>query len=231
MIRIGANTLVIVLVIVAALMIFTMTAGCDKYTKHKVLTFFFTGVPPLDEEGAAQVKDETRIQPTDDKGDRKGKGLPPLIASFAHGPFGAGQCYQCHETSATVGFRKYEKEKPEGLPKLEQAMPGRLATQLKTLCIECHTLKSAVSAYSSGLWVHGPVADGDCIVCHSPHRSPFQYMLLKGKSVELCTQCHIRGRYMLEIEEHKEEKECNLCHNPHLGKDRFLLKKDFNEVF
>lgn len=224
MIRIGANKSVIVI----ALMIFAMTAGCDKYTKHKILTFFFTGVPPLEEEGTAQVKDETRIPPTDDK--KKEKRLPPPIVSFTHGPFGAGQCYQCHETSATVGFRKHEKGKPEGVPKLEQGVPGRLATELKTLCIECHTLKSAVLAYSSGLWVHGPVADGDCIVCHSPHRSPSQYMLLKEKSIELCTQCHTKG-YMLEIEEHKEEKECNLCHNPHLGKDRFLLKKDFNEVF
>lgn len=230
MIRIDANTLVIVSVIVIALMIFTMTAGCDKYTKHKILTFFFTGVPPLEEEGATQVKDETRIPPTDDKDDKRKKGLPPLIVSFTHGPFGAGQCYQCHETSVTVGFRRLEKEKAEGIPKLGQVIPQRLATQLKTLCIECHTQKSAILAYSNDLWVHGPVADGDCIVCHSPHRSPSQYMLLKGKSIELCTQCHTKG-YMLEIEEHKEEKECNLCHNPHLGKDRFLLKKDFNEVF
>lgn len=207
-----------------------MTAGCDKYARHKILTFFFTGVPPLEEEGAAQVKDEARLLPTDDKKQQQKKRLPPPIVSFTHGPFGAGQCYQCHETSATVGFRKHEKGKPESLPKLEQGMPGRLVTQLKTLCIECHTLKSTVSAYSSGLWVHGPVAGGDCIVCHSPHRSPSQYMLLKEKSIELCTQCHTKG-YMLEIEEHKEEKECNLCHNPHLGKDRFLLKKAFNEVF
>ena len=225
MIRIGSNKSVIVI----ALMIFTMTAGCDKYTRYNVLTFFFTGVPPLEEEGTAQGKDEARIPPTDDK-KKKEKRVPPPIVSFAHGPFGAGQCYQCHETSVTVGFRRLEKEKAEGIPKLGQVIPQRLATQLKTLCIECHTQKSAVLAYSNDLWVHGPVADGDCIVCHSPHRSPSQYMLLKEKSIELCTQCHTKG-YMLEIEEHKEEKECSLCHNPHLGKDRFLLKKDFNEVF
>ena len=69
MIRIGANKSVIVI----ALMIFAMTAGCDKYARHKFLTFFFTGVPPLEEESALQEKDEARIPPTDDKKKEKGK--------------------------------------------------------------------------------------------------------------------------------------------------------------
>lgn len=225
MIRMGANKSVIVSVIVIALMIFAMTAGCDKYTRHNVLTFFFTGVPPLEEEKKVEEMDTVKILTME----KKKKRTPIEPVSFAHGPYAAGHCDTCHEASATVGFRKTDKMKVGGIPGLG-GIPGRLVAPLRELCIDCHTQKSAVLAYSSDLWVHGPVAHGDCIVCHSPHRSPSQYMLLKEKSIELCTQCHTKG-YMLEIEEHKEEKECNLCHNPHLGKDRFLLKKDFNEVF
>jgi predicted CXXCH cytochrome family protein len=192
-----------------------------------VLTFFFTGVPPLEEEKKVEEMDTTETLTVKKI---KKKRIPPEPVSFAHGPFAAGQCYQCHEISATVGFRKFDKEEPKGIPKLTQAIPGRLVVPLEQLCTECHMEKSVMSASNKDLWVHGPVASGNCAICHSPHKSRFQYMLLSEKTTDLCSQCHSKGNIM-ETEEHVKDEECISCHNPHLGKDRFLLKKDFNEVF
>jgi predicted CXXCH cytochrome family protein len=199
--------------------------GCDKYTRHKVLTFFFTGVPPLEEEKKPVI--EEKVEEVQQIKKRKKPDL--RVVSFSHGPFASGQCYQCHEISSTVGFRRFGEKAGVRVRTIQQ-IPGRLVTPLEELCIECHTSKSLTTAYSRGLWTHGPVANGDCTVCHNPHRSFFQYMLLKEKSTELCAECHAGG-YLMQIEEHKKDKECITCHNPHVGKDRFLLKKDFNEVF
>ncbi|MBI5139586.1 hypothetical protein HZA26_03180 [Candidatus Nomurabacteria bacterium] len=203
------------------------TIGCDKYTRYKVLTFFFTGVPPIDEE---TVKKEPKI--TIEK--KKRRELPQAEpTSFVHGPFGAGQCNQCHEGLSSAAFRTSAKEetKTKITKSWQQGLvPGRLVVPIKELCIECHVNKSVQSAFTKNLWIHGPVSDGLCTKCHSPHQSPFEFMLIKGKTLDLCTQCHAKG-YITEIKEHTEGKECILCHNAHMGKDRFLLKKDYTENF
>ena len=43
--------------IILAGVLITAVAGCERYTQHEVLTFFFTGVPsPEEEEKAAAEK-------------------------------------------------------------------------------------------------------------------------------------------------------------------------------
>lgn len=205
--------------------IIVFITGCDRAARYKVLTFFFTGVPPLDQE----IKDESGEVRTIKKAEVKKKRYIPTV-SYAHGPYAAGQCELCHDASATVGFRKSGKEEPKGVPQLAQTTPGRLVTPLKELCIECHIDKSKEAEYRKGLWFHGPVANGNCTFCHGPHQSRFQYILLKETTIELCTQCHT-SENIIGTEEHKGEKECTSCHNAHMGINRFLLKKDFNEIF
>ncbi|MEF9427122.1 MAG: cytochrome c3 family protein [Candidatus Mariimomonas ferrooxydans] len=198
-------------------------SGCDKYTRHKVLTFFFTGVPPLEgevEKKAGEVQGGKAV---------KRRSISE-VKYFIHGPYSAGECDQCHESSSTYSFTTGSKKKAGVTSGVKGGLPGRLVLPLKKLCIECHVAKSAQRAYVNGLVTHGPLATGSCTLCHDPHRSPFQYMLLKEKSIDLCTQCHSKG-YLLEKEEHAKNKDCISCHNPHIGKNSFLLKKDFNEVF
>lgn len=210
------------LLLLAAVILFT--TGCDRYERHSVLTFFFTGVPPLDE-GINEGSGETgQIK----KAAKKRIYTPPV--PFSHGPYAAGQCELCHDNLSTVGFRKSAKEEPKGVPQLAQTTPGRLVTPLKELCVECHINKSRESESGEDLWFHGPVANGECVFCHSPHQSRFQYILLKATTVELCTQCHT-GEYISATADHTSGKECTSCHNAHMGKNRFLLKKDFNEIF
>ncbi len=193
-------------------------AGCEKHTRYRVLTFFFTGVPPID--GTAADDSAAKVV-------AKAKRKRPVPQIFLHGPKAAGECFQCHDTASTQSFRNVRKG---GMPKFSDIKPGRLIMPIKELCVNCHTSKSADLRYFENLWVHGPIAEGYCTSCHDYHQTKYRYMLLKENSRDLCTQCHAEG-FILQTEEHKSDEECISCHNPHLGANRLLLRKDFDEVF
>ncbi|MBI4849980.1 MAG: cytochrome c3 family protein [Nitrospirae bacterium] len=202
-------------------------AGCDKYTNYKILTFFFTGVPPLAgkeepvETGGSITKAE-QLKKRKDKRD---------IPSYAHGPYGASQCNQCHSTSSTATFSRKLDTPDKNIPSVAALdTVSRLILPVKELCIDCHTSKSVSAAFNLGLWVHGPVSEGICTACHNPHQSLYPYLLLKGNSKDMCTKCHIKG-FIMDTEEHRKDEDCTSCHNPHVGMNRFLLKKDYDEAF
>lgn len=155
-----------------------LTSGCDKYTRHDVLAFFFTGVPAAHHEGV------------------DGKIISEALY-FLHGPYAARQCYQCHVKSPVslhipiLGLPAEkqcyqchvrspalaDEKKPVSIFRLKARPPGSLVLPLKELCLECHPPKKISAAH----WSHeGPVSNGNCIFCHDPHQSPFRYMLRKG---------------------------------------------------
>lgn len=210
-------------------MLFFFITGCDKYTKYKVASFFFTGVPHPDEQmQTSSINTGKPLSPAElAKAKRALKSQD--IKFVSHGPYAANQCYQCHDTNTTAGLSNKGK-KTTTMPQWSGRMPGRLVAPLKKLCSECHVTKSTESAYNRELWIHGPVSDGMCTLCHNPHQTSNPYMLKKETTIELCTSCHGKG-YIIETEEHTSGKECGSCHNAHLGANRFLLKKDFNEIF
>ena len=81
---------------ILASFLIVFTAGCDRYTQHNVLTFFFTGVPPLEggeTSGAAPAVPENLENALN-------------LTAFVHGPKAAGQCFQCHETAESLQFRE-----------------------------------------------------------------------------------------------------------------------------
>lgn len=202
-----------------------LATGCDKYSRYKVLTFFFTGVPHPDRE-IATIDEESGLSPEELL---KKMREDITIVAYAHGPYAAQQCYQCHSTGSSATFRSFSSGggKSSGAP-ASQNVSSRLVLPIKELCIDCHTGKSVNAAFNRGLWVHGPVSEGICIACHGPHASPHPYMLHKGSSREMCSSCHTAG-FIIMTEDHKKDEECTSCHNPHVGKNRFLLKKDFDE--
>ncbi|UCE71701.1 MAG: hypothetical protein JSU99_10525 [Nitrospiraceae bacterium] len=205
------------MMLVSIAFMLTFISGCDKYSKQRVLTFFFTGVPPL--EGNASKAQVALLVQSEGKKAAVRKNWPST-----HGPYGAGQCYLCHV------MKGESKELFSGSFPSYQSLPKELLLPKNEVCIECHTTKSFTSAFTKNLWIHGPVSAGMCTTCHHHHHSSFSYLLLKKSSKELCSQCHIEES-ITKIEEHLEDKECTFCHNPHLGKNRFLLKKDFFEIF
>jgi len=205
--------------------LFLSITGCNEYTRYRVLTFFFTGVP---EPGAEAKKEEVPKGMT--LKEYLKKGLTSRTVPFLHGPYASQQCYQCHSTTKSAALRSVVRMKQKkGLGfKAATEVAERLVKPVTELCVDCHAEKSVESAYNKGLWVHGPVSSGMCTVCHHPHTSRYPYMLRKGKARDMCRSCHAKG-YIMESEDHKKDKDCTECHNPHIGKNRFLLKKDFDE--
>lgn len=93
------------------------------------------------------------------------------------------------------------------------------------LCYDCHP----GSNYSGSVdYVHGPVAIGDCMRCHNPHRSRQRY-LLKLPVPDVCYQCHEKAD-IKSIADHSTEllSECLECHVGHSSSERGPLRKDWN---
>jgi len=88
------------------------------------------------------------------------------------------------------------------------------------LCYECHADYTTSTSY-----VHGPVAVGQCLLCHNPHRSRIEH-LLKEPTPQLCYVCHNIDTVKL-IPAHliKEQFACTDCHNAHTSSIKYLLKE------
>jgi len=197
----------------------TAVAGCDRHTKHKVLTFFFTDVPPLEEEKKAALEKDKTPQLEEE--------AAPLPTFYSHPLTASRQCNLCHQTTANFNMFGGRTTRAVAFRK-GMVSPGPLVMPRNELCIKCHKDKSAAEALAQGLWLHPTSAKGDCYACHDPHQSTIEYVLLETPQ-QLCIPCHTDPKVM-ELEAHKQPGECLTCHNPHIGKNRLLLKKDYKEV-
>ncbi len=196
-----------------------LAAGCSQQTKYKVLTFFFTGVPSPGEERT--VLEKKRKTPVIGTARRKREVRP--VEFFAHGPYAAKKCFFCHNSEESTEGSSF------GIGKAKRRITLGFTAPMKELCIECHTRKSPDSAASKDLWLHGPVAFGVCTICHDSHKSKYRFLLRVGPD-ETCIQCHPEESIMNKTE-HDGSEGCISCHNPHFGKDRMLLKRDYDEVY
>jgi len=168
--------------------------SCSSSARYKILSSIFDGVPDPN----ARQKEISDSLKTDSLLTKKklvtARNKKPSF--IYHPPYQNRLCKACHNISRG---NKLLKPVPE-------------------LCFKCHediTAKNPV--------IHGPVAMGDCVVCHSPHLAKYKF-LLKRKGNALCHYCHnqedlSKNKMHFAIEEH----DCLDCHNPHSGKDRFLL--------
>lgn len=195
-----------------------LLSGCDKYTRYKLSTFFFTGVPHPD--GIIDY-----LPKEAEKGSSRESEKEEISSRSVHGPYAANRCYLCHEISKSRRFGRAEDTK-----RFDKGLPGKLLSPVKKLCVECHTSKTMESAFSKNLWIHGPVSSGMCTICHNPHSTQYRYLLRQGNSSQMCAMCHA-AEFMVQSEDHSTGEECTNCHNAHLGKTRFLLKKDFTEIY
>ena len=120
---------------------------------------------------------------------------------FTHKPMEI--CENCHES-----------ETPD------ETKARELARQVPQLCYRCHEDESQTFAH-----VHGPVAVGQCLFCHDPHKSEHAH-LLRQDPPALCGLCHTPTD-LASIEKHQESShaDCLECHNSHASDERFLLKE------
>ncbi len=215
---------VLVTIVLTGIWILTVI-GCDRRAKYKVLTFFFTGVPPLEEKRQAAV--ETEEEKTLKAAKIKEEMVAAKQSIFSHPLFFSRQCEACHKASA--GF-SIPGQKEEGDPIFRKGggMPGPLVLPIKEICIKCHEHLSESNARENQLWIHAPVGKGECNKCHDPHQSTNPGILIEPPE-KLCIQCH--REYLAEniSEYHNGPKECLSCHTPHIGKDKSMLVKDYKE--
>lgn len=108
-------------------------------------------------------------------------------------------------------------------------MPGPLLAGKDKLCSSCHTDKTGLRAIKDQLWLHNPTAKGDCLACHDAHQSKYSGVLHKPAD-QICLPCHPADK-LAGLPMHRQGNEpCLSCHNPHMGKDRRLLKLEYQEV-
>jgi predicted CXXCH cytochrome family protein len=94
----------------------------------------------------------------------------------------------------------------------------RLAAWMPKLCYECHTDYTVSAAF-----VHGPVAVGQCLLCHNWHRTKIEHHL-KGPEPKLCYQCHdIDAIESIPAHFTEQPSACADCHDAHASSERALL--------
>ena len=216
----GPHRLFVCVLILAVLS--TFISGCSGETKHKVLNFFFTGVPPLGQEKEDELEKDASAQAPEQ--------APTIVKVYTHPITAANLCNECHQTLAN--FALFGRSTGAASFQKGAMSPGPLVVDRNELCIKCHKDKSASEALTAGLWMHPTSAKGDCYACHDPHQSTHQYMLL-DEPAKICTPCHKEDEMLAKVkdkEAHKLPSDCLSCHNPHLGKNRALLTKDYKEV-
>lgn len=91
---------------------------------------------------------------------------------------------------------------------------------LKPLCFECHE-----DVILGGEYRHGPADLGACTMCHDPHASSEDSLLL-AEGIELCAGCHeeiTEGIEGATYVHDPAEDDCVDCHDPHSGPAPLML--------
>ncbi len=201
-------------------------AGCSSpAARHKVLTFFFTGVALPGATSVEQTPAEAVIDIA-----AKRRGLVVVSTNFAHGPYAANACDACHETSSNGGFGGSGGTLDAQDARTQVAsMSGAQLAPMGELCSGCHEGTSPDDAVAAGLWVHGPVSTGNCTQCHNAHAGPERYMLAMPTDA-LCADCHAQDT-LSKLPEHQDRTDCVPCHAVHVAKDRRLLTANYPDAW
>jgi predicted CXXCH cytochrome family protein len=172
--------------------------SCMPEERHRVLTFFFDGVPPLHPgEGTAQLSTTNSSGAPATKGGPRAAVSAPEASEHKPGREGT-QCGACHDPRSA----------------------NQLLKPLGQLCNSCHERETHEFHR-----MHGPVAFGDCAACHEAHRSPYKH-LVKAPTPKLCFFCHEHtpaGEKPLGCTRASDEVNCLTCHDPHGGADPVFL--------
>lgn len=219
---------------VLLLVIFTAgaVASCSADARYRLKTIIFTGVPPLEEEGAPDEVGTTDQQAVNaDQLARQQAHRDALIPRYwQHGPFAAGECERCHSLGQSTSFLGERSAASSSAASATTTLaPSRLTMPRQQLCFTCHTQFSSSRAATHGLAQHQPVAEGECTGCHNPHQSLRQYMLLKADNRELCAGCH-EPTALSAAHIATPERDCIDCHNAHVGMTPKLLRSDAREL-
>lgn len=100
-----------------------------------------------------------------------------------------------------------------------------LIAPIPKLCYGCHADFTESASY-----VHGPVALGQCLLCHNPHKSKIEHLLIAPEP-GLCYQCHdINTIELIAAHLPGQLSACTNCHNPHASFAKGLLRDSASQV-
>lgn len=131
-------------------------------------------------------------------------GSSATLVMHQHKPYADGTCGKCH---------------PSDDVQLSVTEASDIAAVNASVCLRCH--QNTPTEYEV---MHGPVAIGQCLLCHAPHESPIAG-LLRAPAIKLCSQCHSPEMMVADRPEHKDSKaDCLSCHVGHGGPKHGLLR-------
>ncbi len=134
-----------------------------------------------------------------------------MIHKNIHSPVEDG-CDFCHEPS--------DKTHPDSV-----GPEFTLVSQVLELCEACH------DPISNPEKAHEPVVSGECLICHSPHSSSNEGLLLKEKIADLCAECHDSEEWTGKKQHSPvQEGSCTSCHNAHESVNTKLLLNEVPEL-
>ena len=170
--------------------------NCNEEERYRVLSFFFDGVPiPASMRKPQAVTDSTTRDSSITLAQSRNlpAAKPKVVEThwFLHKPFSEKKCSYCH--LGDMGQRLQMERVDE-------------------LCKTCHEQFKVSHQY-----VHGPVAIGQCLVCHNPHRTQYPHLTIRPGD-QLCRYCHKTVKRTSAPEHYFiGEKVCYECHNPHFS--------------
>ena len=120
-------------------------------------------------------------------------------------------CFMCHELGSSLIAIIDEQNK------------------FKNPCYKCHDDK--IKTFDQE-YVHGPIAGGSCMICHSMHGSKYAHNLNSPEDM-LCFECHEDVEEQVNVlVVHKPfiDGNCGGCHDPHSTNNEWILKKSSEEI-
>jgi predicted CXXCH cytochrome family protein len=118
---------------------------------------------------------------------------------------------------SSSGHRTGNREQCLGCHLKNDDLSSGVMSAAPTLCYGCH------DRIDDKRYVHGPLAVGDCLVCHDPHRG-YGAAHLRQEQPLLCGNCHAARENSATVVCNASGKACVDCHDPHQSDTRYLLK-------
>jgi len=166
-----------------------VAGSCSQEVTHRVLTFLYDGVPPL-EAGTAQpdIDAAATAATVGAEGGARGGEVKPT--SYSHPAYRKNLCGGCHD----VDGGKLLKTAREGLCQTchpdkpakkngclachhfhKAPYPKVLIADAQSLCFRCHVMEELATDKH-----HATIKEERCIVCHDAHGGDDRFFLLPG---------------------------------------------------
>lgn len=212
--------------------------SCSTKNTYKTLTFFFDGVPDM----------EQKITPQDSTSNNVSEDtlIAVKMKGSYHEPFAAKQCEKCHKPSNRSQLIESQpslcnnchNDFTEIYEESHGPVSGGMCTSCHhphkanlrkllhkdklDLCYHCHDSKSIINSE-----IHKDLNIEDCTECHNPHGGNNTYFI----EPNACYKCHedFNNKYDF-VHGPVNGSHCSKCHTPHSEKKEKLLSRKDNEL-